>query len=86
MQGRRVNFGDGTQPQNGDYWPAASPKFAGYWTVITPNGHSGMLNPKLHTITEHEDGTITVSPSLHLIHDGVTKYHGWLERGVWRDA
>lgn len=36
-----------------------------------------------HTVIEHEDGTITVEPSI-LSHDG--KYHGYLRRGVWTDA
>ncbi len=40
-----------------------------------------------HVVTEHEDGTVTVSPSI-LIgkHDenGLKEWHGYLERGVWR--
>lgn len=37
-----------------------------------------------HTIEEHEDGTITVSPSiLSKFGDGTISWHGWLRRGVW---
>lgn len=35
-----------------------------HWEVMTPDGHGGRLDPKIHTVTEHEDGTITVSPSI----------------------
>lgn len=40
-----------------------------------------------HQVTEHDDGTITVSPSI-LVGDGagVHQWHGFLERGVWREA
>jgi hypothetical protein len=34
------------------------------------------------SITEHDDGTISVLPSI-MDPDG---WHGWLERGVWRSA
>ena len=43
-----------------------------------------------HQIIEHEDGTITVSPSIG--HTGNTPngekfyWHGFLEHGEWRDA
>jgi hypothetical protein len=53
----------------------------GVWYCRPPGSHMGSLMN--HTITEHEDGTITVSPSI-LIDDGRSKWHGYLERGVWR--
>ena len=70
----------------GSYW-----KMGGYWYCITPNGEFGGLAK--HQISEHGDGTITVSPSI-LVHphdfldDGQLKsspgWHGFLERGAWR--
>jgi hypothetical protein len=61
-----------------------------YWMGCTPNGHAGVLSA--HQITEHDDGTITVSPSI-LIRSSpdhgktwVELWHGWLERGVWRSC
>jgi hypothetical protein len=37
------------------------------------------MDPEIgHSVTEHEDGTITVSPSIQ-----GDKYHGNLIRGVW---
>lgn len=86
-QGRRVNHGDGTEQEPGDYWPATSPKFAGYWTVVAPNGQPGMLNPAVHTIEEHEDGTITVHPSIvYSDAEGRETWHGWLRRGVFEEC
>jgi len=38
-----------------------------------------------HVVAEHEDGTITVSPSI-LISDGKSSWHGFLEKGVWREC
>jgi hypothetical protein len=52
-----------------------------WWDVRAPDGSSCILNPSIHKVVEHEDGTITVHPSI------VTDtWHGWLENGVWRVA
>lgn len=52
------------------------------WCGVTPNGHmAGLRN---HQVAEHEDGTITVAPSI-LVHRGdKDAWHGYLERGIWR--
>jgi hypothetical protein len=64
------------------YW-----KDDGVWWIYIPRCGAGMM-PK-HTIEEHEDGTITVTPSILLTgHDNgqqITK-HGWLKRGQWQEA
>lgn len=55
------------------------------WHGLTPNGLlSGLRN---HKVVEHEDGTITVSPSIltSMGSDGPS-WHGYLERGVWREC
>lgn len=52
----------------------------GVWWVKPPVGTMGILAG--HAVTEHADGTITVSPSILL--EGV--WHGYLERGIWREA
>lgn len=50
----------------------------GWWDIRCPDGSSCLIDPTIHTVTEHEDGTITLFPSL------VTPtWHGWLEHGVW---
>jgi hypothetical protein len=53
----------------------------GVWMARPHGSHTGSLEN--HEVTEHEDGTITVSPSI-LIDDGRGEWHGYLERGVWR--
>lgn len=49
-----------------------------WWQVKAPDGSGCSLNPAIHAVTEHEDGTITVSPSI-----VTSSWHGWLVRGVW---
>lgn len=60
----------------------------GFWICCTPNGYLGTLAK--HDVIEHEDKSITVSPSILVIYpeDGkeVEKWHGFLERGVWREV
>jgi hypothetical protein len=92
---------------NGAYWIDEN----GTWSVTTPNGRLGSVAK--HTVVEHEDRTITVSPSI-LVYavEGCTyepeerarlvashgedtvqswergrpAWHGFLERGVWREC
>ena len=52
------------------------------WFCTTPNGLFGNISK--HTVTEHEDGTISVSPSI--LVTGEKTWHGYLERGVWREC
>ena len=53
------------------------------WFARAPRGHLGRL--RYHDVTEHEDGTITVRPSI-LNDSGPNRWHGFLERGVWREV
>lgn len=39
-----------------------------------------------HRVVEHDDGTITVSPSIMVSQGQPDQWHGFLERGVWRLA
>ena len=57
----------------------------GMWLCCTPNGHTGNLSQ--HNVVEHDDKTITVSPSI-LVKDtkGKELWHGYLEKGVWREC
>lgn len=76
--GRRVEWPDGLL-QPGEY--AIGPD--GAWYGMTPNDHLASLAK--HDVTEHEDGTITVSPSIKVSEPaGAELWHGYLERGVWR--
>lgn len=51
----------------------------GHWYIYLPSCESGSLAN--HTIEEHEDGTISVTPSIVL-----NQRHGFLIKGVWNDA
>jgi hypothetical protein len=87
MQGKRV------YAQNNDLWLkpgeyGIQPR-DGIWYAVTPSGHWGNLAN--HEVTEHEDGTITVSPSILVTgYDDEKReketWHGYLERGVWREV
>lgn len=59
------------------YW-----RMAGRWMLHIPGVGLGDLSN--HDVLEHEDGTITVRPSI--LVRGQTTRHGFIERGAWRDA
>ena len=78
---RRVHGFDGPhQLLSGEYG-----KWHDTWWASTPNGLGANLAS--HEVTEHADGTITVSPSI-LVTDGAAghRWHGYLEAGVWREC
>lgn len=59
-------------------WYCRAPQHDGFY--------AGMGRLGLHDVVEHDDGTITVSPSILITgHDG-KQWHGYLERGVWREV
>lgn len=64
--------------------------YPAHWHACSPNGEHANLSA--HDVTEHEDGTITVSPSIGVFHSmedhaaGRFAYHGYLERGMWREC
>lgn len=64
----------------GGYWRTA----AGTWMCGLPAPGFGIGNLTKHTVTEHDDGTITVSPSILVETGDGRRWHGWLQRGVWR--
>lgn len=69
--------------QSGDYGVMLQD---GQWYARAPTDPSIKLVANLsgHTVTEHADGTITVSPSIEVSnHQG--RWHGFLERGIWRE-
>lgn len=81
ITGRRVP--DDTQPH--EYRPGDYGRYRGRWycTVPEPYEMPGALGA--HDVTEHDDGTITVSPSILITFPGLPdRWHGYLEAGVWR--
>jgi hypothetical protein len=79
MQGKRLP--DESPPHL--YNPLEYGKYNGIFYCLTPNALLGNLAN--HTIIEHEDGTITVSPSI-LVGNGDISWHGFIENGLWREA
>lgn len=53
------------------------------WYIVDPTGDRSSIREH-HSVTEFEDGTITVSPSIVVRHGNL--WHGWLERGIWREC
>jgi hypothetical protein len=96
VQGRRINDpnpnGAFQSLQPGDYvhlvYTGDDGKSYDCWYACTPNGETANLGA--HEVTEHEDGTITVSPSILISTrqngQNVELWHGWLRRGVWSVA
>ena len=89
MRGHRLP--DSTDRSCPDMQPGDYVKIHGIgWYCMTPNGHAGNLSN--HLIKEHDDGSITVSPSIKLSiqrNDGrgeVELWHGYLELGLWRSC
>lgn len=59
------------------YW-----RSPGCWWIYLPRGGAGRLVD--HDVVEHEDGTITVSPSIGMARsEGGYVRHGFFRRGVW---
>lgn len=85
IQGTRHDRLDGSIFQPGEYGKANNSKF---YCCAPGNSHmSGNLSS--HSVIEHDDGTITVSPSILITsHSKGTKeqWHGYLEKGVWREC
>lgn len=42
-----------------------------------------LANLANHEVIEHEDGTITVSPSILVNVPGIGQWHGYLRKGIW---
>lgn len=81
VQGTRITSGKLADFQT----PGAYGQVGGGWLVCLPTGELCSMNAG-HDITEHEDGTITVSPSILMRADRGTPWHGWLEKGIWREV
>jgi len=84
MQGKRIYDSPGLLSP-GEYKKAKD----GDWWFCAPNGLHGRVNNKTWKITEHDDGTITASPSILISNRAPSEkltWHGFLEKGVWREC
>lgn len=85
MQGTRIYEWTGRILKPGEYCKDPDGRWFGQAPRETADGMGFHCNLSNHTIVEHEDGTITVSPSILITrYDGT--WHGFLERGVWREC
>lgn len=93
MQGTRRDI-DNSEWQTGEVWDygkiiSDDGQWHWYGCVPEPTLKKKFLMAGLaeHEVTEHEDGTITVSPSILVGHtDGAEGWHGYLEHGIWREV
>lgn len=51
-----------------------------------PKGNIGRVRQPTWKITVHPDRSVTVSPAIHVNKGERNEWHGYLERGVWRNA
>lgn len=82
MNGRRIIGKSPHELELGDYGRWAADE--NHWYARTPNGL--LANLSNHTVQEHEDGTVTVSPSIFVNQGKPESWHGFLERGIWRTS
>lgn len=58
----------------------------GQWFCRVPAPGFGVGGLGKHEVVEHEDRTITVSPSILCYGHDNKQWHGYLEHGVWREV
>lgn len=81
-----MNLGDYAKSEDG-LWYCLPP-----WKVVENDRMAGVgclgdgVGNKGHKVVEHEDGTITVSPSILITDWKYGTWHGFLEHGVWREC
>jgi len=81
--GRRI--ADDDDSDDAVFEPGAYGRIRGVWYACTPNGHAANLSA--HAVIEHDDGTISVTPSILVTKASMPdRWHGYLERGVWREC
>lgn len=80
VQGQRVGMWASVVPA-GSYWKSND----GGWAGLTPNGL--IANLRAHKVQEHDDGTISVEPSIAVNNgEGGKSWHGYLTKGVWTEC
>jgi hypothetical protein len=81
-QGTRLND-NVTKLERGEY----SKQSNGTWFLCLPTGIHATINNEIWKITEHENNTITVTPSINTTsHNPEYNWHGYLENGIFREC
>lgn len=78
ITGKRVDRPDDSIFEPGEYGKGSDGVFYG-----TVPGTDLTCNLARHTIVEHEDGTITVTPSILVSQGKKAEWHGYITAGVW---
>jgi len=87
MKAIRVNGFDDISPDEISYYKMVISNADDVWLLHHPK--VGLGNLRAHDITEHEDGTITVKPSIHITAQKkgeAVSVHGYLTKGKWRNC
>jgi hypothetical protein len=85
METQGIRVTDGEWPTNpGEYSKHITDKGI-VWFCVVPTSSIGAGSLANHAIQEHEDGTISVTPSI-LIDNGHKKWHGYLTKGIWKEC
>lgn len=89
MQGNRRDIVDSewTTAQVWDYGKLTHDMGWHWYCCVPEDNDDGFMLGDLsrHTVTEHEDGTISVSPSIEIgKYTSRETWHGYLEKGIWR--
>lgn len=85
IKGFRKDNSESLLPESGQYGKNA----AGEWFGCVPGSGDKFdlfhCNLSKHDVTEHPDGTITVSPSI-LVTSHRGRWHGYLRAGEWEQC
>lgn len=79
-QAKRVDTFDDREGTKVCYW-----KHQNRWFITFPDSDL-MGDLSLHKVEEHEDGTITVTPSIKVWNGRGQERHGYLTKGVWNEC
>jgi hypothetical protein len=88
IQGKRRDNPDDLIPEPGEYGKGSDGKWFGCPPQpLDDDGFPLVANLSKHQVEEHPDGTITVSPSILITKPHADRlWHGFLERGIWREV
>lgn len=84
QQGKRINLVEDENYQGLQQGEYGKNEFGWYFSPPTDD-FIGVGGLGKHTIIEHDDGTITVSPSI-AFKSHMGAWHGYLKQGVWEEV
>jgi hypothetical protein len=79
---KRVDNYETRDKQEVCYWKSAE----GTWLIHLPHNGGTLGDLRNHTVVEHEDSTISVTPSILITAPHIQPVHGYLTHGEWKDC